>query len=138
MELIPLKAYPCEIIRQNTPDGVLWLFVVEDDSGKPIRMTFEIGKSGASIRAWCDALSRVACLLLDKGGTIEQIMAELSNITTDKSVVDTVTEHLTTRAWSGPEGICKAIAKYKDRRYKRFLAEHNENSPEVGTFLERE
>ena len=116
MGLKHLVPYNCSVIEQSTTDGRLYLTVVEDEAGKPIRITAEIGKAGSSLRAWTDAFSRIACIVLEKGGTIEDVMDELSNITTDRTVFDGKQKKIR----SGPEGIVAAIQKYKTARSEAF------------------
>jgi hypothetical protein len=103
------QVFESEVIRAKTPDGTLYLLVLEKDK-KVEGFKISIGKAGAPVAAWASALAEVMTLALQKGATIEDLMATLSGITSDR-----VARSATSTCRSGPEGVWQALIKYRQR-----------------------
>ncbi len=103
--------FDTEIIRVKTPDGSLFVMILEDSNGRPIGIHLSIGKGGSSVLAWSDAVARVCSLVLDRGGTIGEIIDELSSITTDRTVNSNGVP-----IRSGVEGLAFALRQYQQSK----------------------
>lgn len=100
------------VVRVPTPDGTLFLIVDEDASGRPCMIRFEIGKVGSALRAWTEAVGRLITLSLSKGATLEDVITEVSNITSDRIAY---AGRVPIR--SGPDGLAYGLVKYKGHKY---------------------
>jgi len=101
-----------------SPDGTMFVTVTEDKSGKPIAVFIHIGKAGAPIAAWSNALARMLTLALDHGATINDVLVELSNQTTDKIRMTSNGESIR----SSVEAICSALMQYKRAKFDGIRA----------------
>lgn len=110
------EALPSYTIRQDSPDGRLFVHVVEKD-GRPVEVRINIGKAGTNMAAWADAIGRLITRLLPVIG-IHGVIEELSGITSQG--IRLLEQGNVCR--SGPEGI--AIALLIQRR-----AKFEENKP---------
>lgn len=99
-------AQPSTTIKIKTPDGTLFVTIAEQESA-PRQVILHIGKSGHSLQAWADALARVVSLALRSGLTLQSIIAEVSNISTDRKAFFNGTS-----IRSGPEGLAHALLMY--------------------------
>lgn len=106
-ELMVGPALKTVSIRVNTPDGKIFVHIAEDSHGKPVEVLINIGKSGYALAAWCEAVQRMLALTLRAGVDLHTIIAEISNLRTDKSVMS---NGLVIR--SGPEGLVVALLRY--------------------------
>ena len=43
-------------VKVQTPDGTMYLIIMENEHGMPSRVDIQIGKSGTNIRAWYMAI----------------------------------------------------------------------------------
>lgn len=106
------KAFPSYSFRQDTPDGRLFVHVIEED-GAPIEVKINVGKAGTNLAAWADAMGRLITRMLPKVG-IYGVIEELSGITSqglmrlEKGKV----------CRSGPEGVAIALHAYRAEKYK--------------------
>ena len=98
-----------------TPDGNMFITISEDDNGVPNAIWIHIGKAGSAVGAWSNALARLMTLCLDKGGTINDLIVELSNQTSDKFRMTNDGEAVR----SGIEGVWVALMKYKRDRFEQ-------------------
>lgn len=97
--------------RIETPDGTMFVTIIENQN-KPIEVKVMIGKTGYSVFAWAEALAGVISLCLSSGVQIQQIIQEISNITTDKVRLSS-----TSSVRSGPEGVALGMMKYMQRDF---------------------
>lgn len=97
-----------------TPDGTMFVTIMENDSGSPIGIQVHIGKSGAPLSAWSNALSRMATLALDKGASINDLIEELSGQTSDKARITPNGEAVR----SGVEGLWVCLIRYKRDKFE--------------------
>lgn len=99
-------AQPSTTIRVRTPDGTMFVHIMEQQEA-PRHVLINIGKSGHSLQAWADALARVVSLALRSGLTLQSIITEVSNITTERG---TYSSGINVR--SGPDGLAHALLQY--------------------------
>lgn len=102
-------------IQVPSPDGTMFVTVMEDENGKPLAIDVHIGKAGAPIAAWANAFARILSLALDHGATINDLVRELSNVTSDRRR-DTVQGE---PVRSGVEALWVALVKYKRDRFEQ-------------------
>lgn len=94
-------------VKVQTPDGTMYLIIMENEHGMPSRVDIQIGKSGTPIRAWSMATSDLINLCLDNGISLHQIVARIIGATSDRS-----RDNEEGKVSSGPEGVAYAIFSY--------------------------
>lgn len=94
-------------IRIRTPDGTLFVMVNEKD-GKPESIFLQIGKAGAAVGAWANALAGILTLAIEKGATLDELINTLANITSDRSA-----RTIESNCRSGPEGVWMGLVRYR-------------------------
>lgn len=100
------------VIKVSTPEGTMFVTVAEKNNAVH-HVHVHIGKAGSSLSAWADALVRVITLALHSDISLERVIAEVSNITSDRPP-------RLSNVRSGPEGIAAALHKYQqDKSSKR-------------------
>lgn len=109
--------FPGWSYKVDTPDGTAYVIIMEDDSGKPIGVSINIGKAGSGVAAWAQATSRVCSLALDHGATITDLINELSSHTTDRLRV--VGNGIKIR--SGIEGVAYALMQYSAMKHQEEI-----------------
>lgn len=67
-----------------SPDGTITVIVAENKDNSPCAIFIHVGKTGSPIAAWADATARAVTRCFDGGATLEQVIEDISNITTDK------------------------------------------------------
>jgi hypothetical protein len=102
--------FESELIRAKTPDGTLYLLVMENKDKSIAGFKITIGKAGTPLAAWASSLAEMMNLALSKGATYEDIISILSGITSHRSVRTANSE-----CRSGPEGVWQALIKYRQR-----------------------
>lgn len=100
-------------IQVPTPDGAMFVTIMEDVTSKPVGIQIHIGKAGGALAAWASALSRIMSLALDNGATINDLITELSSHTSDRRRETSKGESVR----SGIEGIWTALMQYKRDKY---------------------
>lgn len=90
-----------------SPDGKATITISEYEDGSIYRIDMNIGKSGASVAAWCNALSRMTTFAL-KNFSLEQVIKELEDISSDRFIYS---NGMAIR--SGPEALYVALTQYK-------------------------
>ncbi len=103
-------------IRVPTPDGTAFVHIIENREGKPAHVIINIGKAGVSVSAWAEAVARLCTMLLEKGTGINDLIDELSAITSEK--VKVMQDNSKIR--SGPEGIAVAFIKYRQGKFQEL------------------
>lgn len=98
---------PTVTVKVTTPDGVMFVHIMELPSGIPYKLDLSIGKAGSSVQAWAQALSRTISLCLIHGMPITELAECVSAITTDRL---SFSNNKAVR--SGPDGIAQAIIQY--------------------------
>ena len=100
--------YESEMVRVKTPDGMLYLLIMENKDKTIAGFRITIGKAGAPIAAWTYALSEMMNLALKQGASLDDIINTLRDITSDR-----VAYTMTTPCRSGPEGVWQALMRYR-------------------------
>jgi hypothetical protein len=106
----------CSVIEVTTPDGTMFVTILELNN-KPIGFRLEIGKSGSTLRAWCEAVGQLATLAIQAGISLDDIITELSNLSSDKLVF--TGKQVPVR--SGPDGFVVALMRYRQSKYDEML-----------------
>lgn len=102
-------------IKVETPDGDMFVTIMENDSGRPCRVHVTIGKAGASIAAWSQAIAEMINSLLVGGKGINDIIVWLSQHTSSKP---SRSRDIPIR--SGPDGIVVALMEYRRHKFEAF------------------
>lgn len=97
---------PNVTIRVRTPDGTMFVSICEYN-GNPTQVLVHIGKSGHSLQAWADALARMVSLALRSGVSVQKIITEISQITTDRRAFSNGIS-----VYSGPDGVTHGLLQY--------------------------
>jgi len=97
------------VVKLTTPEGKAFLIIDEDPvSSNPTRFDLQLGKSGTALRSWSYAMGRMLTLSVKNGATIEDVITELSNVTTDK---------YSGGVRSGIDGLVKGLMRYQSDRF---------------------
>jgi ribonucleoside-diphosphate reductase alpha chain len=72
-------------IRKETPLGVMFVNVTEDDKGQPFEVFITLGKAGGSAMADAEAMGRLISLALRSGIPLMEIHRQLRGISSDKA-----------------------------------------------------
>lgn len=131
IETIEQERFDNLTFRVETPDGTMFVSVMESTDGKPIAISLNIGKAGIAVAIWAQALARITSLALEKGGTINELISELTNLTTDRSRTSGNGEVVR----SGVEGLMVGLMKYRKSKYKELTENlggvENERGPRL-------
>jgi ribonucleoside-diphosphate reductase alpha chain len=73
-------------IRKETPLGVMFVNITEDEKGQPFEVFLTLGKAGGSAMADAEAMGRLISLALRSGIPITQIHRQLRGISSDRAV----------------------------------------------------
>src|SRR6185436_2360374 len=73
-------------IRKETPLGVMFVNINEDDRGQPFEVFVTLGKAGGSAMADVEAMGRLMSLALRSGIPIMEIHRQLRGISSDRAV----------------------------------------------------
>ena len=73
-------------IKKETPLGVMFVHITEDDKGQPFEVFINLGKAGGSAMADAEALGRMVSLALRSGISLQQVHRQLRGISSDKAV----------------------------------------------------
>jgi ribonucleoside-diphosphate reductase alpha chain len=72
--------------RKETPLGVAFINVNEDDRGQPFEVFITLGKAGGSAMADAEAIGRLISLALRSGIPIDRVIRQLRGISSDRAV----------------------------------------------------
>jgi hypothetical protein len=111
-EQVKFNSIPFKV---ETPSGTMYVFVMENSKGDPVGIQLVLGKAGSELSAWAHGLARLASLILDLRGNITDLIAELSNHTSDRSV----DRKNGVRIRSGIDGLVYALMEYQRERYRQ-------------------
>lgn len=100
----------------DTPEGKMFVAVLESDAGDPIAIQISIGKAGLAVNVWAQAVSRLATLALEAGRSINDIIHELTSLGTDRSRTLPMGEVVR----SGPDGLMVALMRYRTSKYNEL------------------
>jgi hypothetical protein len=110
------ETYETKTMKCSSPDGTVYVQVLEDKSCEPIHVIVTIGKTGAAVRAWSEALAALISTLLRHNVSIFEIIAELSEHTSDKMVRHNGKGGLV-KIRSGIEAITYCLHRYNEGRF---------------------
>jgi hypothetical protein len=111
----------------KTPDGTMFVHVLEDE-GRPVGLMVNLGKAGSAISAWAQATSALATLALEKGAGINELIQELSGLSSDRPP-SKYANGVTIR--SALDGIAYALMQYKNHSYQEHVAKLEGKSPKL-------
>ncbi|MCC6245002.1 MAG: vitamin B12-dependent ribonucleotide reductase [Gemmatimonadaceae bacterium] len=73
-------------IRKETPLGVMFVNITEDEKGQPFELFLNLGKAGGSAMADAEAIGRLVSLALRSGIPMMEIHRQLRGISSDRAV----------------------------------------------------
>ncbi len=73
-------------IRKETPLGIMFVHITEDDRGQPFEVFITLGKAGGSAMADAEAVGRLISLALRSGIPLPEIHRQLRGISSDRAV----------------------------------------------------
>ena len=73
-------------IRKETPLGVMFVHITEDDRGQPFEVFINLGKAGGSAMADAEAIGRLMSLALRSGIPLQALHRQLRGISSDRAV----------------------------------------------------
>jgi ribonucleoside-diphosphate reductase alpha chain len=73
-------------IRKETPLGVAFISINEDEKGQPFEVFVTLGKAGGSAMADAEAMGRLISLSLRSGIGIQSVIKQLRGISSDRAV----------------------------------------------------
>lgn len=117
LELQPDIQYPTYSIKVKTPVATLFVHIIEDMEGTPFRIMINASKTGTEVAASANALALLSTEILQKEHGFTTLLEHLSNITTDKAMIDYATG---IKNRSIPEGLCSALHKYRNIKHEEL------------------
>lgn len=105
---------PSVTLKVVTPDGTMFVHIIESPPGLPFKLDVSMGKAGSSIQAWAQSLSKVISVCLRNGIPISAIAEEIGAENSDRI---TISNGRFVR--SGPAGIAQAILMYLEFKKPR-------------------
>ena len=72
--------------RKETPLGVMFVNITEDEKGQPFELFLNLGKAGGSAMADAEAIGRLVSLALRSGIPMTEIVRQLRGISSDRAV----------------------------------------------------
>lgn len=118
----------------DAPEGEMHIAVLEDATGRPVRLWGHCGKSGSIVASWIDAFVRIVSIQLERGLiTVNELRNELSSTTSDTTRTNYTTG---VKCASGPDAMFIALTRYINDKYEELNAEleskrHNQG-PRIG------
>jgi ribonucleoside-diphosphate reductase alpha chain len=73
-------------IRKETPLGVMFVNITEDEKGQPFEVFLTLGKAGGSAMADAEAMGRLISLALRSGIPLSAVYKQLRGISSDRAV----------------------------------------------------
>jgi ribonucleoside-diphosphate reductase alpha chain len=73
-------------IRKETPLGIMFVHITEDDRGQPFEVFINLGKAGGSAMADAEAIGRLMSLALRSGIPLQALHRQLRGISSDRAV----------------------------------------------------
>lgn len=109
-----MVTYKSVVMKVRTPDGTVFVNVMENEDGKPFQVIVNIGKAGSAVAAWAQALGSMISIALqtEDEKAFDKIITELSSITSSGTA-----RSITSRCTSGPEGVWMALIRYRRAKF---------------------
>lgn len=104
------KHYKSTTYRVYTPDGTMFVNIMEDEEANVKGILVNIGKAGSALSAWAQATATMVTLALSNGVPLQAIIDELKDITSDGHARIGASAD----ARSGPEGIYSALIQFRN------------------------
>lgn len=123
--MTPDKAYATFSVRVETPDGTLFVHIIEDEREIPQQVIINIGKAGTNLSAWADAAARLVTRMLPN---VHAAIEELTGITSSR--FRRLPKGQMIR--SGPEGIAYALLAYRGAKYVEHKPKRRSGAASVG------
>ena len=101
-------------VKVESPDGTLYVTILEDSNNEPCMIHISGGKNGASLYAWAKALADSLTTSLNHGATISELIQDLSSQTSHRSAGFNV------KLRSGPEAVAQALIDYSRMRFDKL------------------
>jgi ribonucleoside-diphosphate reductase alpha chain len=73
-------------IKKETPLGVMFVHITEDEKGQPFEVFINLGKAGGSAMADAEAVGRLMSLALRSGVPVQALHRQLRGISSDRAV----------------------------------------------------
>ena len=119
---------PTVSIEVDTPDGKMFVNIMENDNGEPIRIHVIIGKAGTSIAAWAQGCSNLMSAMLVEGCGINKLIECLS-LQTSGGIARTLQSGEIVR--SSPDGIVTALMQYRKVKFSELKGMFEGDGPSV-------
>lgn len=103
-------------IEVETPDGILYYTICENNEQLPIKVISTFGKAGTVLASWAYALDAMVSILLERKVPITEIIEKLTHISHSKPI----RTETGVRVGSGPEGMAVALMEYRRQKFKRL------------------
>lgn len=123
MDILKEDVFNSINIRVESPDGTMFITVMENEGKMPFKILVNIGKAGTSLSAWATALADFVSEALPRIG-VNAVVALLLNIRSDRVsfIRDTWSNSegvITVR--SGPEALAYALIKYRTEKHREYM-----------------
>lgn len=115
----PQTVYQSYSFWIESPDGNITVIVAEGHNGKPCAIFIHVGKTGSQIAAWADAAARSVTRAFDNGATLENVIEDFSNISTDKYRINSSGY----KCRSAVEAVAIALLRYRDHKTETLMKE---------------
>lgn len=107
--------YDSYVIKVHTPDGTMFVCIVEGHDGEPFKISAHAGKAGTSFSVWAECV----CSLIET-----MWLAGVATSTIVKSLTTSYTTRYATndngvKVYSGPQGIQNALMQYIQLRSEK-------------------
>lgn len=112
------KIYRSYSFWVESPDGTITVIVAEHKNESPAAIFIHVGKCGSAIAAWADAAARMATRAFDHGASVEEVIEDFSNITTDRFRTN---PKYTCR--SAAEAVAIALLRYRQHKGETLMKE---------------
>jgi hypothetical protein len=122
LEILKEDVFNSINVRVESPDGTMFVTVMENEGALPFKVLVNIGKAGTSLAAWANALADFVSESIPRLG-VNGVVAMLLNIRSDKVsfTPDTWTRDGIVTVRSGPEAIAYALIKYRTEKHRDFM-----------------
>lgn len=116
-------AIPTFSYKVATPDGDMFVHIMEEIPGKPTGIALNIGKVGHSVFAWASAVASLATVMLQSGISIHKVLEQVSGLTTERRTHQRNGVYIR----SGPEGVAYAIMLHIRKQSEEREKEYNDD-----------
>ena len=93
--------------RMDTPLGVMYVTINEDEKRRPFEVFVALGKGGGAATADAEAIGRLCSLALRSGVSLDHVHKQLRGISSDRAIGIGPSKVL-----SGPDAIAQAMERY--------------------------